>query len=529
MSNGEKFISRVVAIDLLGGITRIGEYYARIFIGNQPIRVQIDTGSSTLAIPVAECENCQPSDQRYNPRSSETGNQSWISCTDKLCKPDVCDVYKCNECSHANACCADEYPSVCAFMLKYGDGSGARGGLMVDTMTWGNVTAPVIFGAILEDTEDFERSLVDGILGMAYKSLACNPTCVEPPFQQMVKAGVVNDEFTICITPKGGKLILGAFDKSLAVSPVSYVPLSLSDPPTFYTMEVSNKLKIGSRTLQLDEMKKGILDSGTTLIVVSTSVFRALLTHLMTYHCDIPGLCDSDKPWFMPSACVLITPEELATLPTITFTLGPQGEYALELRGEDYMIPYEKNGKVYRCVGIMTMDEMSSETNIIFGNTVMIRYITHYDRANKRLGFAEAKQGCGGNSLCGSYTTCAECAMASGCSYDFSDHSCRDSSGGLGLIPYPQCQGDSCLCKLGMMSGLLFGTVAGTVGSALVIAIGLFVLTIYRKRRWAGSDAGTTFREDQIPLDIPPEDYDDNGYIPPDRGSSEQYIPVSRT
>lgn len=527
IAGNEKFSSRTVAIDLLGGITRIGEYYARIYIGNQPIRVQIDTGSSTLAIPVAECDNCQPSDQRYNPHSSETGNQSWISCTDKLCRSDVCDVYKCNQCSHTNACCAEEFPSACAFMLKYGDGSGAQGGLMEDTMKWGNVTAPVIFGAILHDTEDFERSLVDGILGMAYESLACNPTCVEPPFQQMVKAGVVNDEFTICITPKGGKLILGAFDKSLATSSVSYVPLSLSDPPTFYTMEVSNKLKIGTRVLQLDQMSKGILDSGTTLIVVSTSVFRALLGHLLTYHCDIPGLCETKSPWFMPSACVLITPDELAKLPSFTFTLGPKGEYELELRGEDYMIPYEKNGKVYRCVGIMTMDEMSSDTNIIFGNTVMIRYITHYDRANKRLGFAEAKQGCGGASLCGSYTTCEECASASGCSFDFSDGSCRDSSGGLGIIPYPQCQGDSCPCKLGAMAGLAFGTVAGTVGSVLVVAIGMFVLAVYRKRRWTGSDVGTAFLEDQIPLDAQPAD-DDDGYIPPSRDGSGQYIPVSR-
>lgn len=526
-----KFSSRIVAVDLLGGITRTGEYYTRIFIGNQPLRVQVDTGSSTLAIPVAECENCQPSDQRYNPKSSDTGNQRWISCTDKLCRRDVCDSFSCEKCSHTNACCANEYESACAFMLKYGDGSGARGGLMEDTMKWGNVTAPVIFGAILYDTEDFERNLVDGILGMAYKSLACNPTCVEPPFQQMVKAGTVNDEFTICITPKGGKLVLGAFDESLATSSVSYVPLSLSDPPTFYTMDVSNTLTVGSRSLDLGSVSKGILDSGTTLIVMSKTVFIIILKHLMTYHCDIPGICNTDKPWFVPSGCVLISPDELAKLPTMSFKLGPKGEFNLELRGEDYMIPYEKDGKVYRCVGIMTMDDMGSETDIIFGNTVMIRYVTHYDRANKRLGFAEANDGCGGSSRCGSFTTCSECATASGCSFDFSEGKCRDSGGGLGIVPYPQCEGDKCLCKLGTMAGLAFGTTAGALGSVLVFAIGMFVLALYRKRRWTGSDPGAIYTDDEIPLDVSPdEDGNDSRYIAPEVGSWDQneYIPVSR-
>lgn len=39
------------------------------------------------------------------------------------------------------------------------------------------------FRCILHDSVDFERPIVDGILGMGYEALACNPTCVEPPFQ----------------------------------------------------------------------------------------------------------------------------------------------------------------------------------------------------------------------------------------------------------------------------------------------------------------------------------------------------------
>lgn len=80
---------------------------------------------------------------------------------------------------------------------------------------------------------------MDGILGLAYAALACNPTCVEPPFQQMVKAGVVKDKFAICMTRRGGKLILGEVDPKMAKGKITYVPLALSDVPTYYTVNVS--------------------------------------------------------------------------------------------------------------------------------------------------------------------------------------------------------------------------------------------------------------------------------------------------
>lgn len=49
-----KVVERYNSVDLLGGISRIGEYYTKILVGGQPVRVQVDTGSSTLALPVAE-------------------------------------------------------------------------------------------------------------------------------------------------------------------------------------------------------------------------------------------------------------------------------------------------------------------------------------------------------------------------------------------------------------------------------------------------------------------------------------------
>lgn len=519
------FSTRTVSVDLLGGITKVGEYYTRVFIGGQPVRVQIDTGSSTLALPVAECDRCLPSDQRYNPKLSTSRHQRWISCTNPLCRPDVCSSHRCKRCSAKDACCAEENPAVCAFSLKYGDGSGARGGLMVDEMKWGNVSAPVVFGAILHDSADFERSLVDGILGMAYRALACNPSCVEPPFQQMVKAKVVEDTFSICITPSGGKLILGDFDTHLAKSPLTYVPLALSDPPTFYTVNMTNIITIGGRDVSIPNFRAGIVDSGTTLIVVSVTTFRLILLQLTQFHCDVPGLCHTEKPWFLPTRCVKLPDEVLNKMPKLTFHLGSGGAvFKLELRPEDYMLRMsDPRKRGYRCVGFMVSKSMSKTTDVIFGNTIMMRYVSHYDRKNKRMGFAEAAPGCGGEADCGSYTQCRECAKASTCRWNFASRRCMGGASRVGVVPYPDCAGAQCMCGLGAVSGVVFGLGAGAAGGLLVVGVATLVIVLYSRRE----SATTVPRQDDEWFEMGAED--DDGIIEPEDGhfqGEKRYIPV---
>lgn len=460
----------------------MGEYYTQIHMGGQPVRVQVDTGSSTLALPLAECDRCLPSDQRYNPRLSQSGKSRWISCRNKLCRRDICRQHACKICSAEDACCADENPTACGFKMEYGDGSGARGALMVDVMAWGNISAPVVFGGILHDTQDFERSAVDGILGMAYESLACNPTCVEPPFQQLVKAGVVENSFAICLTPQGGRLVLGEFDPTLARTELKYVSMSLTDPPTYYTVTVSSDVSVGERTVSLPGLKAGIIDSGTTLVVVSKDTFKHLLHHLQTNYCHIPGLCHKEKTWFKPSACVIMSDDILELLPTLKFHLGEHKEYTLELRATDYMLRLEKPGhRDYRCVGIMSMGRMQNGTDIIFGNTMMTRYVTHFDRENKRIGFAEAAKGCGITSECRSYTQCGECASSKRCSFNLREGRCDRMRQGLGVIPYPECSGRLCLCGLGAQSGLFFGVVTGLIISAGILGAIFCIGLLYGK------------------------------------------------
>lgn len=466
-------------MDMLGGITKVGEYYTRIELGGQKVRVQVDTGSSTLAVPVAECNRCRTSDLRYNMKLSKTGKARKISCANPMCASDKCGAFGCSYCSSSDACCSDESPAACAFFLKYGDGSFARGALMIDQLSWGdNLTTPVVFGGILYDSVEFERSLVDGILGLAYTSLACNPTCVEPPFQQMVKNGVVKDKFAICMTPHGGKLVLGDVDPSLAKGPISYVPLALSDVPTFYTVNMSNVIKVGDRDLALPNFRAGVIDSGTTLIAVTKITFTLIMEHMLQHHCDVPHLCDA-YTWFRPTACIVMPDEVLAKLPSLTFRLGLHNEFDLVLQPDDYMIKAKQGRQELRCVGFMALDSLSPGTDAIFGNTIMMRYLTVYDRESKRMGFAESSKTCGAPIDCRSYTRCDECAANyEACAFNFFTGTC-DSAGasdGLSALPFPRCRGAQCACSLGPRVFLIYGV---STGFAVVVLLSCVVAVLF--------------------------------------------------
>jgi hypothetical protein len=475
---------RFHTVDLLGGITRVGEYYTRIEIGGQKVRVQVDTGSSTLALPVAGCTNCRPSDLRYDQKLSKSPSARVVSCANKLCAPDKCSSYKCSRCSSSDACCAKHNPSACAFSLRYGDGSFTHGALMIDSMTWGdNLTAPVVFAGIMEESSDFERAVVDGILGLGYKSLACNPTCIEPPFQQMVKSGVVKDTFTICMTQRGGKLLLGDLDPSAKLSkgPVTYVPLAFSDGiPRYYTVNTTGTVFINKQPIFLPNFRAAVVDSGTTLIAVTELTFALIFRHMTTHYCHIPNLCDSPS-WFKPTSCVRISDDVLQQLPSITIQLGSSGEYDLVLSSEDYMIKAFKSGVEMRCLGIMALKAMSPGTDIILGNTIMLRYLTIHDRANNRIGFAESTETCGSPPDCTSYTQCAECAeLAEHCAYDFENKECIPAAQtGSRLLPFPICQGASCSCGLGQQAFLFYGVVTGFLGSSVAIAALALILTVW--------------------------------------------------
>lgn len=438
---------------MYGDLTTLGEYYLELPVGGQVINVQLDTGSSTLAVPLESCANCRPAARRFD-LAKAGPNAALVPCSAAACAPDTCHAYgrrgACSACdAESNACCSTVVPDKCGFFLQYADGSGAAGALVEAEVTLAGMTTPLVFGSILRVSRGFESAAVDGILGMAFGSLACNPTCVTPLFDALVKSGQVeHDVFSLCTGPHGGTLSLGGSDPSMFEGDLQYVPLSSRRKVRhFYDVDIAG-VKVGGRSEELPDFSDGIVDSGTTVLVVAPRAYHALRKYFQTHYCNVPGLCakaahggagrghtardvdiihvspeqaalvwqhrmqnvtreagedddfapdeDSGRTWFAPGYCAMLTDADVAKLPSISIVLA--GGVQLEVSAEDYMLRYEQPSQYpwtrieFRCLGIAPLPGLGDmENNVIIGDTWLQKFYVEYDRENMRLGFAPSE------------------------------------------------------------------------------------------------------------------------------------------
>lgn len=121
--------------------------------------VQVDTGSSGLAVPAKGCTQrsmnqdlhipCTSVDDFYDISRSSSGRQLG------------CNEFTCDACNNG----------LCSFSILYGDGSFVFGTVTRDTIILGGLQGTVEFGSINGQSKGFQNSGVDGIMGMAYQSL----------------------------------------------------------------------------------------------------------------------------------------------------------------------------------------------------------------------------------------------------------------------------------------------------------------------------------------------------------------------
>uniref|UniRef100_A0A7S3A5Q4 Peptidase A1 domain-containing protein n=2 Tax=Rhodosorus marinus TaxID=101924 RepID=A0A7S3A5Q4_9RHOD len=466
-------------VPLFGGITSVGEYYLTITVGGQPVSVQVDTGSSTLVLPLHSCKSCLHTS--YSLEKSTSTKAKEIGCASNACQA---NTFVNGVCPHQGPdlqCCMEK--SSCFFLVAYADGSGAQGSLVEDEIQIGEIKTQAVFGGMLTDFGDFQRRGVDGILGLAYPPLACNPTCLKPVFDEMVgRKKVKEDMFSICFAGAGGSLVLGGFDAKMAKSRPFYVPLLKEKERSFYRVGLNESLIVGGVEVSMPEMKTAIVDSGTTLIMFSKNTFDKLAKHLKTAHCDVPDLCERNS-WFQEIQCFTEDEEILDKMPTIEIPFS-NGE-KLELEARDYLIPIYNELSKFRCVGMGTM---GSDADVILGNTINTKYLTIYDRQRERMGFAVTEKNCGrvlptssdqtdgsqrsvssdvlndapkrfvhgrenvilagGAAGCSVLKTCADCAANFACAYSYKTKLCLPRAEHDTLIPYPYCHGDFCYCSV---------------------------------------------------------------------------------
>ncbi|KAF7251049.1 Beta-secretase 2 [Varanus komodoensis] len=355
-------VNFMAMVDNLQGDSGRG-YYLELLIGTpaQKLNILVDTGSSNFAVAGAP-----------NPDLSTYFNKEKSS------------TYK---------------PLGTEVTVKYTQGSWTGTlGTDVITMPKGiNGSYTINIATIFQSEQFFLKGIKwQGILGLAYDSLARPSSSVETFFDSLVYQAKIPNIFSLQMCgaslpdsasgTSGGSLVLGGIEPSLYKGEIWYTPIKKE---WYYQVEVL-KLEVGGQILNLDckeyNADKAIVDSGTTLLRLPENVFSAVVraiteTSLIQefssgFWSGAQLACwdKTEKPWtFFPKISIYLRAENSSR--SFKITILPQL----------YIQPIVEVGQNLGCYrfGIS-----SSSNALVIGATMMEGFYVIFDRAQKKVGFA---------------------------------------------------------------------------------------------------------------------------------------------
>jgi hypothetical protein len=224
------------------------EYTAQVTVGDQSFVMSIDTGSSTAAVAGTSCSGCTGVTPLYTPSSSATATGKRAS-------------------------------------SQYEDGSGWSGPVYTDTVGLGNGSPSVSLSlADITKATSFFQGMNDyqGILGLGPTQNVVTGTTAYMP--AVMAAGVANIfAFQLCdgTGADAGTMWLGGnggFGGTIVYTPL--VAITNNNP--YYAINVDS-MSLGGTSVVSNAsatFAQPVLDTGTSLFYVPTSVFNAFQTAL---------------------------------------------------------------------------------------------------------------------------------------------------------------------------------------------------------------------------------------------------------
>jgi hypothetical protein len=317
------------------------EYIGNITIGTpgQSFAVILDTGSANLWVPDKTCRTCRGKSMFDQTKSSSyvTNGQQWS--------------------------------------IQYGTGS-AQGFLGQDTVSFGaagtqQLAVPkTVFGQATSIDQDLQQDVADGILGLAFQTLAVDN--VVPPLVNAINQGLLdNPYFTVYLQEKGasdnvpgGFFTYGGMDTKDCGALIAWQPLSSA---TYFQFRMAS-IGVGSYS-----SKTGwdvISDTGTSFLGGPQTITDALAKQVQATYDDFYGAYFIDCN---------------ATPGPLMITIG-SNQYTLT---EKQMIVSAGNGQCYWAA--FPFDFGGFGPSWILGDPFIRQYCNTYDLGGKRIGFSPAK------------------------------------------------------------------------------------------------------------------------------------------
>uniref|UniRef100_A0A224XQ32 Putative cathepsin d n=1 Tax=Panstrongylus lignarius TaxID=156445 RepID=A0A224XQ32_9HEMI len=320
------------------------QYYGNITLGTPPqeFTVIFDTGSSDLWVPSAVCTSTACSNHKtYDHEKSSTYQHDGR-----------------------------------VMRLAYGKGSMA-GLISADDLQIGDLKVKKqLFGEALQVSDTFAAGRADGILGLAFPSIAHDHDV--PPFHNMIKQELLDEPvFSFYLNRNldeevGGEIIFGGADEKLYnKESLTTVPLTSA---TFwvFNMEVVSTSSENEKTW----CKNGcaaIADTGTSLIIGPSKDVKEIM--------DLVGAQVDKELGFV--SC-----DELDKLPNITFHINGK-EFTLS--AEDYILKLSEAGETVCVVGFSTLANMRQPFWIL-GDVFLGKFYTIFNVGDKSVSFATLKK-----------------------------------------------------------------------------------------------------------------------------------------
>lgn len=315
------------------------QYFTEILVGTpgQTFKVILDTGSSNLWIPSADCSS--------------------LACfLHTKYDHDASSTYKANGSE---------------FAIQYGSGS-LEGYVSQDTVALGDLIIPKqdFAEATSEPGLAFAFGKFDGILGLAYNTISVNK--IVPPIYNAIEQGLLDEPvfaFRLGNTQKdendGGVATFGGYDKSQYTGKITWLPVRRK---AYWEVSFEG-IGLGDEFAELTSTGAAI-DTGTSLITLPSSLAEIMNSKI-----------GATKLW---SGQYQIECEKRDSLPDLTlnfsgynFTLSPY-DYTLEVGGS--------------CISVFTPMDFPEPIGdlAIIGDAFLRKYYSIYDLKKNAVGLAQS-------------------------------------------------------------------------------------------------------------------------------------------